>query len=38
MKDPILYLLILLELGAVGTTISLYENDVEDEDGDRDHI
>ncbi len=36
MKDPILYLSVLLALGAIFTTISLFEND--DDDGDGDNI
>ena len=35
MKDPILYLSVLLALGAIFTTISLFEND---DDGDGDNI
>ena len=38
MKDPILYLLILLSLGAIVTTISLFENDLDDDYGDGDII
>tara|TARA_B100000214_G_scaffold31156_1_gene20089 strand:- start:197 stop:349 length:153 start_codon:yes stop_codon:yes gene_type:complete len=38
MKDPILYLSILLALGAIFTTISLFEKDDDDDDGDGDNI
>ena len=34
MRDPILYLSILLALGAILTTISLFEKDDDDDDGD----
>ena len=34
MKDPILHLSILLALGAIFPTISLFENDDEDDNGD----
>ena len=38
MKDPILYLSILLALGAIFTTISFFEKDDDDDDGDGDNI
>ena len=38
MNDPILYLSILLALGAIFTTISLFEKDDDDDDGDGDNI
>ena len=38
MKDPILYLSILLTLGAIFTTIPLFEKDDDDDDGDGDNI
>tara|TARA_B100001115_G_scaffold103007_1_gene75940 strand:+ start:100 stop:252 length:153 start_codon:yes stop_codon:yes gene_type:complete len=38
MKDPILYLSILLALGAIFTTISLFEKDDDDDDGDGDNV
>ena len=38
MKDPILYLSALLALGAIFTTIALFENDDDDDDGDGDNI
>ena len=38
MKDPILYLSLLLALGAIFTTISFFENDDDDDDGDGDNI
>ena len=37
MKNPILYLSRLLALGAIFTTISLFEND-DDDDGDSDNL
>ena len=37
MNDPIFYLSILLALGAIITTISLFEND-DDDDGDSENI
>ena len=38
MKDPILYLSVLLALGAIITTISLFEKDDDDDDGDGDNV
>ena len=38
MNDPILYLSILLALGAIITTISLFEKDDDDDDGDGDNV
>ena len=38
MNDPILYLSILLALGAIFTTISLFESDDDDDDGDGDNV
>ena len=38
MKDPILYLSVLLALGAILTTISLFEKDDDDDDGDGDYV
>ena len=38
MNDPILYLSILLALGAILTTISLFEKDDDDDDGDGDNV
>ena len=38
MNDPILYLSVLLALGAIVTTISLFEKDDDDDDGDGDFI
>ncbi len=38
MNDPILYLSILLALGAILTTISLFEKDDDDDDGDGDYV
>ena len=38
MKDPILYLSILLALGAILTTISFFEKDDDDDDGDGENI
>ena len=38
MNVPIFYLSILLALGAIITTISLFENDVYDDDGDGENI
>ena len=38
MKDSILYLSGLLALGAIFTTISLFEKDDDDDDGDGDNI
>ena len=38
MKDPILYLSALLALGAILTTISLFEKDDDDDDGDGNSI
>tara|TARA_Y100000589_G_C26847423_1_gene504510 strand:- start:185 stop:334 length:150 start_codon:yes stop_codon:yes gene_type:complete len=38
MNDPILYLSVLLALGAIFTTISLFEKDDDDDDGDGDII
>ncbi len=37
-KDPILYLSVLLALGAIITTISLFEKDDDDDDGDGENI
>ena len=37
-KDPILYLSFLLALGAIITTISLFEKDDDDDDGDGESI
>ena len=34
MRDPILYLSLLLAVGAIFTTISLFEKDDDDDDGD----
>ena len=38
MNDPILYISVLLALGAILTTISLFEKDDDDDDGDGDII
>ena len=38
MNDPILYLSVLLALGAIITTISLFEKDDDDDDGDGDYV
>ena len=39
MNDPILYLSVLLALGAIITTISLFEkDDDDDDDGDGDNV
>ena len=38
MNDPILYLSVLLALGAIITTISLFEKDDDDDDGDGDNV
>ena len=38
MKDPILYLSILLAWGAIFTTISFFEKDDDDDDGDGDNV
>ena len=38
MRDPILYLSVLLALGAILTTISLFEKDDDDDDGDGDNV
>ena len=38
MKDPILYLSLLLALGGIFTIISLFENDDDDDDGDGENI
>ena len=38
MNDPILYLSILLALGAIFTAISLFERDDDDDDGDGDNV
>ena len=35
---PILYLSVLLALEAIFTTFSFFENDYDDDDGDRDNI
>ena len=38
MNDPILYMSVLLALGAIVTTISLFEKDDDDDDGDGDNV
>ena len=38
MNDPVLYLSVFLALGAIFTTISLFEKDDDDDDGDGDNI
>ena len=38
MNDPVLYISVLLALGAILTTISLFEKDDDDDDGDGDII
>ena len=38
MNDPILYMSVLLALGAIVTTISLFEKDDDDDDGDGDYV
>ena len=38
MKDPILYLSFFLALGAIFTTISLFDKDDDDNDGDGENV